>query len=300
MIGRTSRRLFVVLLGAGLALTGTAGAATAAQAGTPPLRITATDMTYGQPDLTGFRLATTTVTVTNTTRHSIEYPALTYADNGRDGAMHGDWHCATAHGNVNQVTCVIEPLAAGQTRSLDLPFGTYKAGPAGSARLRADVGSDSQGTPVPGTRSVVAWHVAFAPLVGTFGLATEDMNFGDRDAQGARHAVLKVTLTNLTDQTIGFPRLTFPNGSGDPDLGTWSDCVATYPQPDEATGCVTEPLAAGERRIMTFPFSLPTSVFSHPDLLMVEAATSAEPDAPVLPGTAAGSTYNVNSPGDDG
>jgi hypothetical protein len=300
MIARTTRRLFIALLGAGIALAGTAGAAAAAPPGSFPLRITATNMTYGQPDLTGYRRASTTVTLTNRTADTIAYPTVTFPRSDRDIAEQADWSgCAGGGGRPDAVYCVTEPLAAGETRDLVFPFGTFQAGPAGPARAHADVASDLSGTPVPGTRSVATWQVTFAPLVGTFGLATDDMRFGDRDAQGARHAVLNVTLTNLTDQTISFPTLTFPPGSGTPDTGSWRACVATYPQPNEATACVTEPLRAGERRMMTFAFSLVDVMFSHPDTLTVAAATSAEPGAAVLPGTAAGSTYDVYSPDDN-
>jgi hypothetical protein len=300
MIARTTRRLFIALLGAGIALAGTAGAAAAAPPGSFPLRITATNMTYGQPDLTGFRRAATTITITNNTRHTIDYPTITFPVNDRDGALHTEWSgCPRGGGRPDAVYCVTEPLAAGEKRDLVFPFGTDKAGPTGPARARADVASDPLGTPVPGTRTFATWQVRFAPLTGTFGIATEDMNFGERDAQGARHAVLKVTLTNLTDQPIGFPTLTFAPGSGTPDTATWLGCVATYPQPNEATACVTKPLSAGERRTMTFAFSLVDFMFSHPDTLTVAAATSAEPGAPMLPDTTAGSTYNVNSPDDN-
>ena len=182
------------------------------------------------------------------------------------------------------------------------PFGTYKAGPPGSARARADVASDSHGTLVPGTRSVATWHVRFAKLVGTFGIATHDLRFGDPDAQGVRHAVLKVTLTNLTDQTVSFPKLTLSPGSasGTPDTGTWRGCVATYSQPRAATACVTKPLSAGERRTLRFAFSLSGRLFTVSDTVKVVAVTSAEPGAAVLPGTAAGSTYEVYSPDDNG
>jgi hypothetical protein len=300
MIVRTTRRLLIALLGAGIALTGTAGAAVAAPARLAPLHVTATDMTYGQPDLTGFRRASTTITIANNTRRTIAYPTLTFPRNGRDDALHTEWSgCPTAGGRPDAIYCVTEPLAAGETRDLVFPFSTYQAGPAGPARVRADVGSDPQGTPVPGTRSGATWRVTFAPLTGTFGIVTDDMHFGDRDAQGARHAVLQVTLNNLTDQTVGFPTLTFPPGSGIADTGSWSDCAATYPQPDAATACVAEPLRAGERRPMTFAFSLVDFMFSHPDTVTVAAATSADPGAPVLAGTAAGSTYDVFSPDDN-
>jgi hypothetical protein len=303
MIGRTSRRLLVAVIGVAVALTATTGAAAAAvppgAAEASPLGVTATDMTYGQPDLTGFRTASTAVTITNNTQDVIEYPTLTFPHNGRDEALHAGWAgCPFLRGQPDAVICVAEPLAAGETRSLEFLFGTEQAGPAGPATFRAEVGTGIDGaSPVPGTAVTVTFQVSFAPLTGTFGITATDLRYGPTDAQGVQHGSTAVTLTNLTGEPIRYPVLTFPFDMGTPATNRWRACEAIHQQPTEANPvCVTRPLAAGQSRTMRLAFSTDQPTFEFTALVRVDAGTGTAADAPVIPGTAAGTSFEVISP----
>jgi hypothetical protein len=286
----------------------TPGAQTAAGAETPatapdalpaPARhrpalfhIAATDMEYGQPNLYGDRRGTTTITFTNKSRRTVQYPMLTFPNNGRDEAEHALWQgCPVGLGRPDRWVCIAEPLGPGQRRSLTFPWVTRERGPAGPAEVRIEAASDLEGTPVPGTAASTTWYVSFAPLTGTFDITATDLTYGPLDADGIRRGSTTVTVTNLTGSVIDYPLVTFPASSGAADHTLWTGCPVVIRRPDE-TVCVAEPLAAGEQRAIAFPFvtELPGMEFD----ATVRVDAGADRDGTVIDGTAAGTSYHVN------
>jgi hypothetical protein len=301
MIGRTSRALFVALLSAGLALTAATGAASAAPSGAasaaPSLSITATDMTYGQPDITGGRFANTTITITNNGASTVQFPTLTFPVNGRDTAVHGEWSgCPSGRSRPDSVSCVAEPLAAGEQRHMVFPFGARGSGPAGPATVRFEAAADAVGTPIPGGTVVNAmWQASFAPLTGTFDITATDLTYGPQDRYGIQHGSTKVTLTNLTKNAVPYPLVTFPTSSGDAAWTVWRGCQAIVRHANDIV-CVAKPLAAGQRRVLTFPFFLVGPTMEFEASVLVDAG--ADVDGSVIGGTAAGTVYDVKTVGD--
>jgi hypothetical protein len=134
---------------------------------TPPavrLTVSASDMVYGPKDGDGNRRATTTVTIGNPGGATVEFPMITFPENGRDHAAHSDWSgCPTALGRPDRVICVARPLAPGETRTIPFPFVTASDGPPGSATVRVEVGADRDGTAVPDTDAQTTFQVSFPP-----------------------------------------------------------------------------------------------------------------------------------------
>jgi hypothetical protein len=305
MMGKTRRGLLAALVGAGIALAGMTAAAAApsgpdVRASATRLRpalfsITATDMEYGQPDLTGTRRATTIITFKNKSKGTIQYPMLTFPRNGRDEAEHALWEgCPAGAGRPDEWICIAEPLAAGEQRSLTFPWSTRQREPAGTAKVRIEAASDQDGTAIPGTAARTKWQVSFAPLTGTFDITATDLIYRLPDADGFRRGSTTVTLTNLTDSTVEYPLVTFPASSGDAEHTLWDGCPVVIGSPDK-TVCVTEPLAPGEQRAISFAFLTEWPGMEFDATVRVDAG--ADRDGTVIDGTAAGTTYLVTYAG---
>lgn len=299
MRGTTSRRLLAALLGTGLALVAVPTAAQAAAATDdatpgphrPVLTVATTDMEYGQPDLYGVRWATNTVTITNNSRGTVQYPMLTFPANGRDDAMHADWRgCPTGFGGADSVTCIAEPLAPGEKRNLTFPWATRQRGPEGPALVRAEVAADRDGTPVPGTAQEATWQVSFAPLTGTFDITASALVYGTPDSNEVRRGSTTVTVTNLTGTAVDHPLVTFDAYAGTADEATWTGCVAILPR-EYVPACMLAPLAPGEQRAVTFGYFVDSSGMEYDSRVRVDAASDAQ--GTVIEGTAAGTQYPV-------
>jgi hypothetical protein len=291
---RTARRgLLAVLIGAGVAMSG-AYAAFAAPAAAPPFTVTATDMTYGQPDDSGTRSADNTITITNTGTATIQYPMLTFPANGRDIADQSRLpDCPRGGGTPAGMYCITDPLAAGASRTLSFGWLTTQRGPDGTAEVRVEQAIDAGGTPMPGTATTATWHVSFAPLTGTFDITATPLAYGPVDRWGIRHGVTTVTITNLSTATVPYPLVTFPASSGDAGYPAWKGCVAVIRHVDDIV-CVEKPLAPGKTRAVKFSFYLvgPTQDFD----ASVRVDAGADLDGTVIPGTGAGTTYPVTAP----
>jgi hypothetical protein len=298
MLATISRTTIAAVLGAGLTL-GTASAVAAAPttAAEPTFSISATGFTYGQPDLNGTRTGTNTVTITNNTGSTIESPMVTFPNNGRDSIDHsGLSGCPLLVGGQDQTICYTRPLRAGEARTLTLGWVTDERGPAGRSAVRVAVGADTDGTAVPGTTSRTSYRVSFAPLTGTFDIRATDLTYGPHDSNGVRHGSTRVTITNLTDETIPYPLVSFAEYAGDGTVESWKSCLTITDREGRAV-CAVKPLGPGERRTTTFRFHLNGSSTQYDSQVQVEAGTGI--DGAVVPGTAAGTSYTVRSPGDD-
>ncbi|RSM49763.1 hypothetical protein DMB66_44645 [Actinoplanes sp. ATCC 53533] len=289
MLATISRTAVAAVLGAGLALSATS--AVLAAPAKPLLSITATDLTYGQPDLTGTRSGTNTVTITNNSGSEIERPMLTFPDNGRDDINHGDLDgCPMALGRPDRFVCYAEPLGAGETRVFSVNWLTDARGPAGSAAVRVAVAADDEGNPVRGTTSRTSYGVSFAPLTGTFDITATDLTYGPQDDNGVQHGSTAVTITNLTGETVAFPLVSFAPYAGDASVATWESCLSVYSRDDRMV-CAEEPLGPGEQRTATFGFQLEGTTQEFASQVQVEAGAAV--NGPVIPGTAAGTSYTV-------
>ncbi|WP_328464784.1 hypothetical protein OHA21_41775 [Actinoplanes sp. NBC_00393] len=291
---RIRRGLTAATLVAGVMLAA-APAAGAAAAPADALSGIATDLRYGQPDLNGTRNGSNTITLTNTGTTTIEFPKLTFPRNDRDVLLH-DVNCRYLSGNSTQTTCITEPLAAGASYELALPWQSNAARPSGTGEARLEQASDSSGTPVAGTASTVTWKVSSEAVTGTFSIKATPLTYGERDRYGIRHGSTKVTVTNLSTETQQFPLVTFPASSGDPSFMAWKDCVQTIKHIDDIV-CVEAPLAPGEKRTAKFWFHSAGTVFDFTASVRVDAGS--DEYGTVVPGTAAGTTYAVNSPDDN-
>ncbi|MEV7623694.1 hypothetical protein [Actinoplanes sp. NPDC089786] len=283
------RGVVAALVGAFVALSG-AGAAVAAPAD-GPFTISATDLKYGQPDLNGWRSAQNTVTFTNTTSEAIEFPVLTFPVNGRDHAMHADWSgCPVMFGHSNELVCITEPIAAGETTTLTLPWGTNQRPPGGVAHVRIEKGLDRDGNVEAGTVSRTSYRVSFAKLTGAFDITATDLRYGPVEEDGFRRGSTTVTITNLTKRAVPYPLISFPSSAGTPEHTLWSDCPVVFGQRDK-TVCQAEPLAAGASATLTFPFLTDSAWTEFEANVRVDAG--ADDKGTVIEGTAAGTQYTV-------
>jgi hypothetical protein len=292
MSRRTRRGVLTALLGAALALAGTATAMAAqTRAAEPTFTVTATPMRYGQPDLAGVRRAANTVTVTNTSAETVPYPMLTFPANGRDQVEHTQWpECPTLLNRPDRMICIAEPLAAGEQRTFTLTWYTSARGPAGPAQVRVQSAAGPDGEPAPSTVARARWRVTFERLTGTFDITATDLVYGPADADGVQRGSIVVTITNLTRRPVEHPVVTFPRGVGSADHANWSDCPTVIGRPDRYV-CVAEPLAARQSRSLTFPFLITSPMFDFHSTVRVDAGTGTEDE--VIEGTAAGTTYLV-------
>ena len=289
MLATMSRTAVAAVLGAGLTLTA-ASAAMAAPA-EPLFSITATDLAYGQPDLTGRRTGSNTVTITNNSSSDIERPMLTFPRNGRDDINHAELaDCPTGLGRPSGFICYAYPLGAGETRVLSVGWLTDARGPAGSATVSVAVAADDDGNPAPGTTSGTSYGVAFAPLTGTFDITATDLTYGPQDDNGVQHGSTAVTITNLTGETVPFPLVSFAPYAGDASVASWESCLSVYTREDRMV-CAEEPLGPGEQRTATFGFQLEGSTQEFESQVQVEAGVGIT--GPVIADTAAGTSYTV-------
>jgi hypothetical protein len=121
--------------------------------------------------------------------------------------------------------------------------------------------------------------------------ATE-LAYGQPDANGNRVGSTQVTVTNVRDVAVEYPMVTFfRNGRDDADHASWSGCPYGLGRPDRVV-CIAEPLAAGERRTLTFPFH--TDLDGPPGRATVRVDAAADVDGTPIPGTGAQATYRVS------
>ncbi|GIG91782.1 hypothetical protein [Plantactinospora endophytica] len=151
------RRAGAIAVTVGMALGALApAAASAAPADRPAntrLGISATDLAYGPLEADGWRRGTTTVTIINPTRKTIQYPMITFLNNGADHAEHAiwSWDCPIGHGRPDREVCITNPLAPGEGRRIVFPFITETGGDTRTATVRVDAGADVEGTVLPKT-----------------------------------------------------------------------------------------------------------------------------------------------------
>ena len=288
------RTSLAALFGAGLALAGAlvapAAASAAADTAAPALSATATDMRYSAPDIRGGRTATNTVTVTNNGTDTVPVPMLVFPRNDRDSAQHSDWNdCPSLSGSVDRIVCYLDPLAPGEQRTVSLLWTTGRHEQPGTARVRVAEARAVHGNAIPGTASVTRWKVTLAPITGTFDIAATDAVFPQ--GEGERRASTIVTLTNLTGETVPYPKVTFLPWVGDAAHTEWHDCVRASGYPDGTYTCVAEPLAAGESRDLTFPFFVVGESHDYSVSVRVDAATGL--DGTVVPDTGAGTGFGM-------
>ncbi|MEU4220433.1 hypothetical protein [Actinoplanes sp. NPDC026623] len=260
------------------------------------LTATATDLVYGQPDLTGLRSGSNVITVTNHGTEPVDFPLLTFRVNKRD-VLTQDADCTYLAKRTTYLTCIIDPLAAGESRELVLPWQTRQAsGRVATVRARLEQASDRDGTPIAGTASTVSWQVSFAKLTGVFTIKATPLVYGAADEAGVRHGSTLVTIQNLSAETVQYPTVTFQANGAAATFAGWTGCVRTF-LVDWDAACVEAPLAPGQVRTLEFPFQADLPMQENDAAVRVEAATDA--NGTVIPGTAVGTTYLVTSPSDN-
>jgi hypothetical protein len=123
--------------------------------------ITATDLVYG-PEQNGLRRGSTQVTITNLTRRDIPYPLVTFPPYAGT-AEHAVWSdCPVVHGRPDhRIVCVAEPLAAGESRTLNFPFLADFPGQDFESDVRVDAGADRDGTVIEGTAAGTHYEVVY-------------------------------------------------------------------------------------------------------------------------------------------
>jgi hypothetical protein len=257
------------------------------------LTAVATDLVYGQPDLTGLRSGSNTITITNHGTERVEFPLLTFPVNKRD-VLTQDVNCTYLAKRGTSLTCIIDPLAAGQSRELVLPWQTRQAsGRVATVRARLEQASDSDGTPIAGTASTVSWKVSFAKLTGIFTIKATPLVYSAPDQAGIRHGSTRVTIRNQSAETVQFPTVTFQANGAAATFADWTGCAQTFLADYDAV-CVEAPLAPGQERTLEFPFQADLPMSENNAAVRVESATDA--DGTVIPGTGVGTTYLVTSP----
>ncbi|WP_285550758.1 hypothetical protein [Actinoplanes regularis] len=260
------------------------------------LTATATDLVYGQPGLTGLRRGSNVITITNHGTKRVEFPLLTFEVNERD-VLTQDVDCTFMAMRATYFTCVIDPLAAGESRELLLPWQTVQAsGPVAKVRARLEQASDREGTPIAGTASRVSWKVSFARLTGVFTIKATPLVYSAPDQVGIRHGSTRVTIKNRSAEAVRYPTVTFQSNGAAAVFADWTGCVQTFNVSWDAA-CVEAPLAPGEERTLEFPFQTDGPMTENDAAVRVEAATDAH--GAVIPGTAVGTTYLVTSPSDN-
>ncbi|OJF10352.1 hypothetical protein BG844_32435 [Couchioplanes caeruleus subsp. caeruleus] len=284
------------MLAATVAIGVTLAGASAADANSAAATLSgaATGLVYGQPDVSGTRSGTNTLTLTNNGTGTIQFPMLTFPANGRDTLLQ-DVDCEYMSGSSTRTTCIVDPLAGGESRTMTLPWQTRASGPAGTAEVRIEQAVDSDGTPVAGTASTLSFKVGFERLTGTFSITATPLTYGERDRYGIRHGYTNVTITNLSSQTVQFPLVTFPASSGDASYMAWKGCTETIQHVEDIV-CVERPLAPGQKRTAKFWFHTVGPVSEFDASVRVDAGADAS--GAVVDATAAGTTYRVTSPGD--
>lgn len=285
-MNRTIRRVVVAaLIGATATLTGATVASAAPVAAHPPkLAISATDLVYGQPDLGGHRAGTNSVTITNLTNRTIGAPLITLPGGSQFGLDHGGLSgCPALSFDGSAYRCWAEPLAAGETRTLDLGWSTVGRGPATSARVKVEVAHQPSGAPVPRTAAQARFGVSYEALTGTFDIVASQLRLAGPDADGISRGTVAVTVTNISAKTVPYPLVSFDIASE--DSSNWDDCVAVLGAPDQAT-CLAAPLAAGETRVLNLEW---TSSFGQPGVdPTVHVYAGADATGTIVEGTGAG------------
>ncbi|WP_436525817.1 hypothetical protein [Actinoplanes sp. HUAS TT8] len=296
MSTKLRRGLLAGAIAIGFTLSGASAASAATTAASTGLTGTATELVYGQPDLDGFRWGNNTITLTNHTSKTIEFPQVSFPGTGPDQLIHTMFDgCKYMQGGLERITCITDPLAAGASLTLTVPWATPQSGPARTVTVKVNQAANSDGTPIAGTGSKVSWKAKFEKLTGTFSIKASQLTFGDRDAAGLRHGSTKVTIKNLTTGTIQYPALTIGAGAGDVNLADWTGCLsATYQ--DYKYVCTVAPLAAGAKNTVELPFSTPQGApWDYSIGVRVDALDAS---GAVIDGTAAGTQFVVSSPGD--
>ncbi|GIE90441.1 hypothetical protein [Actinoplanes regularis] len=269
---------------------------TAARPNKAVLSATATDLVYGQPDATGLRGGSNIITITNRGTQQVEFPMLTFPVNQRD-VLTQNANCTYMAKRGTELTCIIDPLAAGESRELALPWQTrQESGPVATVRARLQQVADREGTPIAGTASKVSWKVSFAQLTGIFTIKATPLAYSAPDEVGVRHGSTHVTIRNVSTETVQFPTITFQTNGAAAVFADWTGCVQTFNVSWDAA-CVEAPLAPGEERTLEFPFQSDGPMLENDASVRVEAATDV--NGSVIAGTAVGTTYHVTSPSDN-
>jgi hypothetical protein len=279
-----SRTLVAALLGTTTALTGMSAAA-AAPAGRPaPMSITATDLVYGQPSISGQRAGTNTVTITNRTNRTIASPLLTLPKSSLltidQSTLNG---CPQAQSTGTALLCWARPLAAGETREFAFGWLTSDRGPGATVDVQVEVAREAGGAPVPRTAARTTWQISFAPLTGTFDITASELRLA-QEPDGVWRGTVGVTVTNISAEPVPYPvvRISTPSE----ETQAWTDCVSVLAGP-EVPACLLAPLAAGETREVSLVWA---SSWGQPGVdptVRIDAAPDATGTA-VIEGTGAG------------
>ncbi|HEU5109665.1 MAG TPA: hypothetical protein VFT95_14075, partial [Micromonosporaceae bacterium] len=124
-----------------------------------------------------------------------------------------------------------------------------------------------------------------------FTVAATDLEYGPPDTGGVRRGTVAVTIENTGDATMGYPVIVFPRNDRDAAMhGDWAGCPSGGGRPDRVF-CVTAPLAPGERRTLSFPFT--TEADGPAGSATVRVAAGADSDGTPVPGTDVVVTYQV-------
>lgn len=297
MSTKVRQGVLVGVVALGITLSGASVASAATKAEATGLTGTATKLVYGQPDVLGTREGSNSITITNNTAAAIEYPKITFPTGGRDILLHPYLDgCASMSGGLTTIVCVTEPLAAGASRTLAVRWNSQVGGPAGTAQAVVEQASDVSGTPIDGTDSSVSWKVKYEKLTGTFSIKATTLTFRDPATAGDVTDSTKVTIKNLSTETVQFPTVTFAPYDGDAKIADWKGCVATFVNA-AGTVCVEKPLAPGAKRTVEFPFNSAFGVWEYDGHVRVEAGADA--NGTVIPDTAVGAMFLINSQGID-
>jgi hypothetical protein len=283
------RTLVAALLGATTALTGVSAAVAAPAARTAPLAITATDLVYGQPDLSGMRTGTNTVSITNRSGATIPAPLLTLPHSSLLNIDHGALNgCPTAQLAGDTFRCWADPLAPGETRDFELGWLTRDRGPGATVPAKVEVAREAGGAPVPRTAARTSWRVSFAPLTGTFDITATELRLA-QEADGVWRGTVGVTVTNISAEPVPYPMVRFFTPSE--ETQAWTDCVSVLAGP-EVPACLLAPLAAGETRQVSLVWASPWGRPGVDPTVRVDAAPDATGTA-VIEGTGAGTEVRV-------
>ncbi|RZU71751.1 hypothetical protein EV384_0084 [Micromonospora kangleipakensis] len=121
-------------------------------------------------------------------------------------------------------------------------------------------------------------------------LTAETLLYGARQADGWRVASMAVEI-GATGAAVEYPLVSFPRNDRDEAYTElWEYCVAVI-EGSTTTTCVTEPLAAGERRWTLFPFRSKADGPNGEGTIRLDVG--ADRNGTVVPGTGRSATFEV-------
>ena len=289
MIRTTGRALMAAIITTTTVLAGANAAVAAPATRSAPLAVTATDLVYGQPDVSGTRSGSNTVSITNLTRRTIASPLLTLPNTGLLAIDHNTLDgCPRARASGGTLSCWSEPLAAGETRDFAFGWVTRQRGPGRTVDTRVEVARELGGAPVPGTATGTSWQVTFAPLTGTFDIAATELRLA-RAADGVWRGTVGLTVGNIGAEPVPYPVVRFFSPSE--ETQDWTDCVSVLAGP-EVPACLLAPLAPGETRELSLVWASPWGQPAVDPTVRVDAAPDATGTA-VIAGTGVGAEVRV-------